>query len=104
MIYRNIEPTPAILNATMKELFAYKQEFDYLPGNFVAKQENLKFEKVTLENGLAKIYLTGEVVYGGVCDNPRLNTQITETAKQFETVKEVEIYLNGELYQVPTEK
>ena len=104
MIYRYVEPTPAILNATLKELFAYNQEFDYLPGNYVAKQEKLKFEKVTLENGLAKIYLTGEVVYAGVCDDPRLTIQVTETAKQFETVKDVQIYLNGELYKAPSGK
>lgn len=104
MIYRYIEPTPAILNATMKELFAYDQDFDYLPGNFISKQTKLKFEKATLENGLAKIYLTGEVVYGGVCDDPRLEIQIKETAKQFETVKDVEIYLNGKLYKAPTGK
>jgi len=104
MIYRYIEPTPAILNATMKELFVYNQDFDYLPGNFISKQTKLKFEKATLENGLAKIYLTGEVVYGGVCDDPRLTIQVTETAKQFETVKDVEIYLNGKLYKAPTGK
>jgi len=104
MIYRYIEPTPAILNATIKELLAYKQEFDYLPGNFVAKQEKLNFEKATLDNGVAKIYLNGEVAYAGACDNPRLEIQITETAKQFETVKSVEIYLNGKLYETPSEK
>jgi hypothetical protein len=104
MIYRYIEPTPAILNATMKELFAYNQDFDYLPGNFISKQTELKFEKATLENGLAKIYLTGKVIYGGVCDDPRLEIQVKETAKQFDTVKDVEIYLNGELYKAPTGK
>jgi hypothetical protein len=104
MVYRYIEPTPAILNATIKELFAYKQEFDYLPGNFVAKQEKLTFEKATLEEGTAKIYLTGQVEYAGACDNPRLETQIIETAKQFSTVYVVEIYLNGDLYEGPSQE
>lgn len=104
MIYRYVEPTPAILNATMKELFAYDQQFDYIPGNFIASQKDVKFDKAVIENGVAKIYLTGNVVYSGVCDNPRLEIQITETAKQFDTVKDVEIYLNGELYKAPTGK
>lgn len=104
MVYRYIEPTPAILNATMKELFTYNQQFDYMPGNFVASQKDVKFEKAVIENGTAKIYLTGKVVYAGVCDDPRLSIQITETAKQFDTVKDVEIYLNGELYEIPSSK
>ncbi len=103
-VYREIEPTPAILNATLKELFAYNQEFDYAPGNFVAKQAKLKFEKATLEEGTAKVYLTGQVEYAGACDNPRLETQIIETAKQFSTVYDVKIYLNDKEYKVPTGK
>lgn len=104
MVYRYIDPTPAILNATMKELFAYDQQFDYMPGNFVASQEKLSFEKAVIENGVAKIYLNGEVEYAGVCDDPRLATQIIATAKQFETVQNVEIYLNGTLYEIPSQK
>lgn len=104
MIYRYVEPTPAILNATMKELFAYNQDFDYLPGNFISKQSKLKFEKATLEEGTAKIYLTGEVKYTGTCDNSRLETQIVDTAKQFDTVYDVKIYLNNKEYDTPDEK
>jgi hypothetical protein len=102
MVDRRVPNSPAILNVTLKELFVYKQELDYLPGNFVAKQDKLKFDKATIENGTAKIYLIGEIVYGGVCDNPRLTAQITETAKQFSSVKNVEIYLNGQIYKMPT--
>jgi hypothetical protein len=104
MVYRYIEPTPAILNATIKELFNYKEQFDYMPGNFVASQKNLKFEKATLEEGTAKIYLTGEVEYSGVCDNPRLAGQIKATAKQFGTVYDVKIYLNDKEYKAPSSK
>jgi type II secretory pathway pseudopilin PulG len=104
MVYRYVEPTPAILNATMKELFSYNAGFDYLPGNFLASQEKLKFEKAVLEEGTAKIYLTGEVKYSGVCDNPRLESQIIATAKQFDTVYAVKIYLNDKEYKAPTGK
>jgi hypothetical protein len=104
MVYRYIEPTPAVLNATIKELFDYKEQFDYLPGNFVASQKNLKFEKATLEEGTAKIYLTGKVEYAGVCDNPRLEGQIIATAKQFDTVYDVKIYLNDKEYKAPSSK
>lgn len=98
-IERYVEKNPAILNASLGELFAFDREVDFWPGNFVGKQENLSFDRATIENGVAKIYVNGEVSIGGVCDEPRLTTQVTETAMQFSTVNSVEIYLNGELYQ-----
>jgi len=72
--------------------------------NFVSSQSNLFFDKATIENGTAKIYLNGSVAYGGVCDDPRLETQIAETALQFDSIKNVEIYLNGVLYKTPSQK
>jgi hypothetical protein len=32
---------------------------------------------------------------GGVCDNPRVEAQIEETALQFATVSEVAVFVNG---------
>lgn len=104
MVEVPIFPTKAILNAALQSLFIHKNDFGFEPGNFVGKQDNLKFENAVIENGVAKIYLTGEVVFNGVCDNPRLETQINATAKQFDTVKDVEIYLNGELFETPNLK
>ena len=57
---------------------------------------DLTVDRVEIENSTAMVYLTGELSVAGVCDNPRVEAQLTETAKQFEEVDTVEIYLNEE--------
>ncbi|OGC68782.1 hypothetical protein A2415_05395 [candidate division WWE3 bacterium RIFOXYC1_FULL_39_7] len=58
-------------------------------------QSNLKVERVEIDQGIAKVYLTGEMKLGGVCDNPRLEGQVEYTTQQFEGVRHAELYLNG---------
>ena len=58
----------------------------------------LAFSDVLLAGGTAKIYLTGDMTgLGGICDSPRVQAQIEQTALQFSTVKSVAVYLNGKL-------
>lgn len=66
--------------------------------NFIARtNRTLTFRRARVEEGTAHIYLEGELSgLGGVCDNPRAAIQIEETALQFDTVEEVQLYLNGE--------
>lgn len=92
-----IAKTPKVLNSTLDLLF--KDDFDYgfPPANFIASTQNkLEFDSAVIEKGIAKVFLKGEmIIEDGVCDKARVGYQITETAKQFPTVKSVEIYLNG---------
>jgi hypothetical protein len=98
-ITRNITPTAAPLNATYSELFSYDVELDFFVGNYAAQQSDLDFDYAEIENGTAKVYLNGTAEISiGECDSERLRIQITAAAMQFNTVKSVEIYLNGELY------
>ncbi|MFA6354634.1 MAG: hypothetical protein WCX12_03055 [Candidatus Paceibacterota bacterium] len=101
LIDRNIPKTDQILNATLKNLFALDDEKVDGWFNIVARvNETLKFDRAAIENGAAKIYLTGSFPTGylyGVCDDPRLQIQIEETAFQFSSVKSVETYLNGKI-------
>ena len=60
-------------------------------------QSDLQVESISLENGKAEIYLTGTMMLGGECDNPRVEAQLKQTALQFSTVQEVSIYINGKL-------
>jgi spore germination protein GerM len=53
-------------------------------------------ESATLENGLATVHLTGQFVLGGVCDNPRFQSQLEYTVLQFPGVEAVEIYINNQ--------
>ena len=67
--------------------------------NFIARtNDTLSFERAEVdEDGTAHIYLTGELSgLAGVCDDPRAAIQIEETALQFATVAEVQLYLNDE--------
>lgn len=96
-VARTIPRTSAPLTASLKELFALETENVQSYYNFIAKtRSTLTFDRVTLENGVAKVYLNGRLSgLSGVCDDPRAAIQIEETAKQFSTVKSVELYLNG---------
>lgn len=90
--------TQTPLNASLEQLFAYEESTVGGWQNFIASQNNtLDFDRATIEDGVAKIYLTGELgPLGGVCDNPRAAIQIEETALAYDTVGSVELFLNGE--------
>ncbi len=101
LIDRNVPKTDQILNATLHNLFALDSEKVDGWFNIVARvNKTLKFDHATIEESIAKIYLTGSFPVGylhGECDNPRLQIQIEETALQFSSVKSVETYLNGKI-------
>jgi hypothetical protein len=99
-ITKTIPQTTQPLNEAMKQLFALNSEIvrgqdsDQEFYNVISKMESLKFDHATLENGIGKIYLTGSFAgLGGVCDSPRVQAQIEETANQFKLI--LETYLNG---------
>jgi len=96
MVEKAITPTSAPLTSAMNELFKRKDIWPPTgtPGNFITSQTNLNFQKATIENGVANIYLTGSYTLSGVCDDPRLKTVLEETALQFPTVRSVKFYLN----------
>jgi len=97
MVEQTIPNSPAVLNGALSALFSKQVQTDFLPGNFISTQDNLDFEKATIENGVAKVYLTGEEgPVAGDCDADRTKIQVEETALQFSTVSSVEVYLNGE--------
>ncbi|MCC7500875.1 hypothetical protein IT396_03725 [Candidatus Nomurabacteria bacterium] len=97
MIDRKIAATSSVLNASMRELFAEDREELSGAFNFIARtNETLMFERATIEAGTAHIYLMGSLSgLAGVCDDPRAQIQIEETALQFSSIERVEIYLNG---------
>ena len=90
--------TDTPLNAALQQLFAYNQEMVAGWQNFIASQKDtLDFDRASIEDEVAKIYLTGDLgQLGGVCDNPRTAIQIEETALAFDTVNAVEVYLNNQ--------
>lgn len=64
---------------------------------------NLTLDKVDISDSTAKVYLDGELILGGACDNPRVEAQLKNTATQFDEIDNAEIYLNGELLDLSLE-
>lgn len=98
LVDRDVPRTEAPLAAALEELFALEQFNVGGWQNFIAKTNGtLSFDRATVEDGTASVYLTGELSgLAGVCDNPRAKIQIEETALQFPAVDSVAIYLNGQ--------
>jgi LysM repeat protein len=92
-----IEPTLAVLTAAMNALLDLDERFYGESGLYNALyNSNLNVESINLVDGQATINLTGDVSLGGVCDVPRFEAQLRQTALQYYTVDSVEITINGE--------
>jgi spore germination protein GerM len=108
MVERSVPKTSAPLSAALQTLFAEPEGTQPSTAyNFIARTKNtLKFDHATVVNGTASIYLTGSLSgLAGVCDDPRAQIQLEETALQFSTVQKVQIYLNGKATTLtPSEK
>ncbi len=94
----SIEPTVAPLTAALESLLSIRQR-DYAGFYNSLGNANLQLAGVNIQNGLATINLTGELNLAGVCDDPRVVAQIEQTALQYSTVNDVDIFLNGQPLQ-----
>jgi hypothetical protein len=83
------------VRAALQEMFRYQHA--ELNNFFLDK--HLYVHSVGVSEGVANIWLVGNPEFGGVCDDPRFQEQITATAMQFEHVNHVNIHLNGELWE-----
>lgn len=95
-----IPKTKGVLQATYKKLFSLAAESE-VPSdmimNYIASETQLSFEKATLSNGTARVYLRGQFL-SSHCAIPAFRAQMEQAALQFDTVDTVEFYLNNELY------
>lgn len=90
-----IPRTQGVLRAALEKLISTKQQFYGESGFYNALyQSDLQLKSVTIDQGKAIIHLTGTVVLGGVCDAPRVEAQIKQTALQFSTVNDVTVFVN----------
>ncbi len=103
---RIIPATNAPLRASLNELLAVREPTYGQSGlNNALYQSTLKVDSIMLVGGKAMVYLTGKVVLGGTCDNPRFEAQIKETVLQFSTVTQVSVFINNvALEQVLSQK
>lgn len=93
-VTRPIKKTAAPLSAAIRELLQTPQHPDGSPNleNFW-KGRNLKVRSVSIVNQTATIRLSGALSVAGVCDAPRIESQIDATARQFATVKRVKVFI-----------
>ncbi len=97
---RAIPSTNAPLTASLKELFSLTDQTYGQSGLYNSLyQSKLKIDSIAIVNAKATINLSGSLVLGGVCDNPRVEAQIEQVALQFSTVKTVAVFLNGKTLQ-----
>lgn len=90
--------TSDLVKTALDYLLQTKDQFPGKGGLYNALyQSNLIFERVVIEQGKALVYLKGEMVLSGSCDDPRAKIQLERTVKQFSEVTEVQFYLNGQL-------
>lgn len=95
-IARTIKKTTSPLTAALRELLLTPSQSEGSPKleNFW-KGRNLEVKSVSIRNGTATIRISGEVFVAGICDEPRIQSQIDATARQFSTVKRVKVYIGN---------
>ncbi len=93
--------TSTVLDATYKMLFDLKSQPEVKSDdirNPIGDYTKLFYKSVTIENGVAKVMLTGSMYGPGHCSYPEIREQINQSAFQFDTVKRIEVYLNGKIF------
>lgn len=96
-----VPKTTTVLNATYKLLFDIKAAPEIPTDGFrntIAGYTKLFYDNVSLENGTAKVYLTGSMYGPGHCAEPEIQSQMIQAALQYSTVNKVEIYVNGKIF------
>ncbi len=95
-VERVIAATTAPLRAALDELLTLRDRNYGQSGLInVLYQSRLQVESVSIASAKATIHLSGTLRLSGVCDNPRVEAQIEETALQFSTVRDVQVFLNN---------
>lgn len=94
-VTRTVAATGTPLKAAVEELLAIPREYEGNLGNYWAG-ENLRVQSAVISGGVATIRIRGTLPVAGVCDEPRIEEQIKETARQFRGVRSVRVFLNGQ--------
>lgn len=95
-----IESTRAPLRPAIEKLLSIHDQFYGQSGLYNALyQSDLQVDKIEVENGRAIVELSGTLLSGGVCDDPRIIGQLRATAIQFSVIRDVRFIVNGRLLE-----
>lgn len=96
-IEKEIVKTWTVGRAALQELLSGPTNTEKEQGYFSSINPGVKIHELAIENGVATVDFDEQLEYqvGGSCRIAAIRAQITETLKQFPTVEEVIISING---------
>ncbi len=96
-VERVIPKTLAVGRAALEELLKGPTESEKAKGYFTSINPGVKIQSLTIENGVARVDFNEQLEFqvGGSCRVAAIVSQIRETLKQFPTVDEVIISIDG---------
>jgi len=94
---RLVSKTQGIARIALESLFRGPTFKEASEGFFTSLNSNVTIQSLTIENNIARVDFNDQLEFqiGGSCRVSAIRAQITETLKQFSTVKEVIISING---------
>lgn len=94
---RAVVQTTAVARAALEELFKGPTDQEKTEGYSTSVPVGVKIQKLTIVNGVAKVDLSQDLEQqvSGSCRVTSIRAEITETLKQFPTVQNVEISIDG---------
>jgi hypothetical protein len=97
-VKREIPQTKGIAMATIKELLKGPTNSEKNSGYVSNINSGVEVQSLTIQNGVARIDFNEQLQYqvGGSCKTSAIIAQIKQTLKQFSTVSDVVISINGE--------
>lgn len=96
-VEREVAKTEAVARSALTELLKGATETEKGEEFFTNINPGVKIQTLTIENGVAKVDFDEQLEFqvAGSCRVIAIRSQITETLKQFTTVKDVVISING---------
>ena len=95
--FRTIQKTQTVARATVEELLKGPNEAEKQVGFFTSINSNVKIKDLQIKDGVATIEFDSQLEFqvGGSCKVSAIKAQITQTLKQFPSIKDVVISIDG---------
>ncbi|MFH1170459.1 MAG: GerMN domain-containing protein [Candidatus Vogelbacteria bacterium] len=100
-VIRTVANTSAVARAALTELLKGPRPADSSSGSFTALNPGVTIKELTINNGVARVNFGQPLITAtgtSTCLKDGARAQITETLKQFPTVRSVIISVNGVLF------
>lgn len=96
-VTRTVEKVPGIARVALQELLLGPTETERSAGyqTAISKEIGLQINSININNGVLVIELNRSPFLGGSCALAGVVSQIKSTAKQFSSVRDVKILVNG---------